>query len=90
VAQLYNFLYNKKWRLNKMHVIRAIYDGQEIKPIEPLTLKRKTEVLVILPDEAPQCTSVEARRCLRGSGRGQHLTEKLLRSRLGDIGLEHR
>jgi predicted DNA-binding antitoxin AbrB/MazE fold protein len=90
VAQLYNFLYNKKWRLNKMHVIRAIYDGHEIKPIEPLTLKRKTEVLVILPDEAPQCTSVEARRCLRGSGRGQHLTEKLLRSRLGDIGLEHR
>jgi len=73
-----------------MSVIRAIFDGNEIKPVEPIKTKKKTEVLVIFPDEEGRLTPEEARKLLRGAGRGEGLTEKLLRSRAEDIRLERR
>jgi len=73
-----------------MPVIRAIFDGNEIKPVEPIKTKKKTEVLVIFPDEGERLAPEEARKLLRGVGRGEGLTEKLLRSRAEDIRLERR
>ena len=73
-----------------MPVIRAIFDGNEIKPIDPIKTKKRTEVLVIFPDEDGKLAPGEARRLLRGAGRGEGLTEKLLRSRAEDIKLKGR
>ena len=73
-----------------MQVVRALFDGNEIKPIEPIKTKKKTEVLVIFPDEVERFAPEEARKLLRGAGRGEGLTEKLLRSRAEDIKLERR
>jgi len=70
-----------------MRVIRAIFDGNEIKPVDPIQTRNRTEVLVIFPDEKGKLAPGEARRLLRGSGRGECLTEKLLRSRAEDIKL---
>jgi hypothetical protein len=73
-----------------MQVIRALFDGSEIKPIEPIKTKKKTEVLVIFPDEIEKFALEEARRLLKGSGKGERLTEKLLKSRAEDIKIEGR
>jgi len=73
-----------------MLVIRAIFDGNEIRPVEPIKTKKKTEVLVIFPDEEGRLAPEEARKLLRGAGRGEGLTEKLVRSRAEDIRLERR
>ena len=34
-----------------MQVVKAIYDGHDIIAVEPVKIKRKTEVLVIFPNE---------------------------------------
>ena len=68
-----------------MQVIRAIYDGYDIKPIEPIKVKRKTEVLVIFPNNPEQMSPSEARRLLKGRGEGENLTDKLLKSRAEDL-----
>jgi hypothetical protein len=73
-----------------MQVVRALFDGNEIKFIEPLKTKKKTEVLVIFPNEADKIAPELARKLLRGSGRGQKLTEKLLKARAEDIKLERK
>ena len=71
-----------------MQAIKAIFDGNEIKPTEPIKTKKRAEVLVIFPDEYERKPSEEARRLLRGSGKGERLTERLLQSRAEDIELE--
>lgn len=73
-----------------MQVVRALFDGNEIKPIEPIKAKKKTEVLVIFPDEVERFAPEEARKLLRGSGKGERLTEKLLKTRAEDIEIERR
>lgn len=73
-----------------MPVVKAIFDGNEIKPIEPITTKNKTEVLIIFPEEEGRLAPEAARKLLRGSGKGEGLTKKLLRSRAEDIELERR
>lgn len=74
-----------------MRAIRALYDGHDIKPIEPVEAKKETEVIVIFPDEiGERVTPEDARRLLRGSGKGERLTEKLLKLRGEDIVLERR
>lgn len=73
-----------------MQAIKAIFDGHDIKPIEPIRMKTTTEVLVIFPDAIGKLATGEARRLLRGTGKGEHLTEKLLKSRSEDIKLEGR
>ncbi len=73
-----------------MQVVKAIFDGHAIKVIEPIKSKKRTEVLVIFPDEVKRFTPKEARKLLRGAGKGERLTEKLLKSRAEDIKLEGR
>lgn len=73
-----------------MRVVKAIFDGHEIKAIEPIKTKKKTEVLVIFPEDVRKFTPEEARRLLRGAGKKERLTEKLLKSRAEDIRLERR
>ena len=71
-----------------MQVVRAVFNGHDIKPIEPIKTKKTTEVLVIFPDHVEKYTPEEARRLLRGSGKGEGLIERLLKSREEDITLE--
>ena len=73
-----------------MQVIRALFDGHDIKPIDPIMTKKKTEVIVIFPNDAEKIAHEEARKLLRGSGKGERLTRKLLESRAEDISLERR
>ena len=74
----------------EMKVVKALFNGQDIQPIEPIKMTRKTEVLVIFPNDAEKYAPEETRRLLRGSGKGEMLTEKLLKSRIEDIKLERR
>ena len=53
--------------------------------MEPIPLKGTTDVLVVFPDISDKVSSQEARRLLRGSGRGEGLVKKLLQSRAEDI-----
>jgi hypothetical protein len=71
-------------------VAEAIYDGYDITAVEPIKIKRKTDVLVIFPNEVEEIESAEARRLLRGSGKGEKLTEKLLKYRTDDTRNESR
>jgi len=73
-----------------MQVVRAFFDGHDIKPIEPIKTKKTTEVLVIFPNDVERFSPEEARRLLRGSGKGERLTERLLKSRAMDLKLERR
>ena len=73
-----------------MQVVRAIYDGYDIRAIEPIKVKRQTEVLVIFPNEDKEPRAAEARKLLRGSGKGEKLTEKLLKYRADDAANESR
>lgn len=71
-----------------MQAIRAVFNGHEIKPVEPILTKKKTDVLVIFPNNEHKYSPKEAREKLRGLGKGEKLTEKLLKSRAEDIKLE--
>lgn len=70
-----------------MKAVKAIYDGHDVKLVEPVTLKGKTDVLVVFPDISEKKSSQDARRLLRGSGKGEELVKKLLRSRAEDMTL---
>ncbi|MCK4766199.1 MAG: hypothetical protein KAW12_28645 [Candidatus Aminicenantes bacterium] len=67
-----------------MQVVRALFDGHDIKPIEPIKATGKTEVLVIFPNQVEKIDPKRAGKLLRGSGKGERLTEKLLKSRAND------
>ena len=73
-----------------MQVVKAIYDGHDIIAVEPIKIKKKTDVLVIFPNEEEKIESAEARKLLRGSGKGEKLTEKLLKYRKDDTRNESR
>lgn len=73
-----------------MQVVKAIYDGHDIKPIETIRTKKRTEVLIIFPNSKEEVFPAEARRLLRGSGKGEKLTEKLLKSRADDMKYDSR
>jgi len=71
-----------------MQVVKAIFDGKNIHPIDLITAKKKTEVLVIFPSDEKTYPPQEARKRLRGSGKGDSLTETLLKSRAEDVKFE--
>ena len=71
-----------------MKAIKAFFDGHDIKLTEPAPSGGKTEVLVVFPDYSKQISPQEARRLLRGSGRGEGSVKKLLRSRAEDATLD--
>ena len=60
-----------------MQVVRALFDGREIKTVDPIKSKRPTEVLVIFPNDFERIPPSEARKILRGTGKGENLTDKL-------------
>lgn len=70
-----------------MKAVKAIFDGQDITLVEPVPSKVKTEVLVVFPSNSEKVSSSEARRFLRGSGKGERLVKKLLRARSEDMTL---
>ncbi len=73
-----------------MKVAKGVFDGKEIKLLEPILTREKTNVLIIFPDKVEKYNSEIARKFLRGRGKGEKLTEKLLKSRQEDISLERR
>ncbi len=70
-----------------MKAVKAIYDGHDVKLMEPVPSTKKTDVLVVFPDNSEKICPQEARKLLRGSGKGEGLVKKLLRSRAEDITL---
>jgi hypothetical protein len=73
-----------------MKLVRALYDGRKILPLEPVAARNKTEVIVVFPDEENTAVAPVARKLLRGSGKGERLASELLKSRREDILLEER
>ena len=73
-----------------MYTVKAIYDGCNINPIQPIKIKNKTEVLIVFPENVNKYSSEQARKLLRGSGKGENLTKALLQSRLEDRVCERR
>ena len=69
-------------------MVRAVFDGKEIIPVEPIKRQGRTEVLIVFPDDTAEFRPEKARTLLRGRGKGEMLTERLLRSRAEDIELE--
>ena len=70
-----------------MKAVKAIYDGHDVKLMETVPLTGKTDVLVVFPDISAKVSAPDARRLLRGSGKGEGLVKKLLRSRAEDMTL---
>ena len=70
-----------------MKAVKAIYDGHDVKLMEPVPLKEKTDVLVVFPDISEKVSPQNARKLLRGSGKGERLVKRLLRSRAEDMAL---
>lgn len=73
-----------------MQVVKAHFDGHDIKLLEPIRTKKNAEVLVIFPDDTESHSHADVRKLLRGIGKGEHLTEKLLAARTEDLRLERR
>ena len=73
-----------------MRAIKAVYDGHDINLIEPAPSKTKTEVIVVFPNNVEKASPKEAIKLLRGSGRGEGLVQKLLKSRAEDATLERK
>ncbi len=73
-----------------MKAIKAVYDGYDIKLIESAPSKARTEVIVVFPDHAEKKSAQEARRRLRGQGKGEGLVQKLLKSRAEEAILERK
>jgi len=70
-----------------MKAVKVIFDGHDVKLMEPVPLKGNTDVLVVFPDISKKVSPRDARRLLRGSGKGEGLVEKLLQSRAEDMTL---
>jgi hypothetical protein len=72
-----------------MKAVKGYYDGKVVKPNEPLNTKPDSEVIIVFQEWLlNKNASREARRRLRGSGKGENLTEKLLKSRSEDLEIE--
>lgn len=68
-----------------MQVIKAIYDGNVIRLIEPVKIKKNLELFIIIPDEEADISPKDARKLLRACAKGEGLTSKLLNSRRRDL-----
>lgn len=73
-----------------MRAVKAFYNGQSILPLEPVPTKENMEVIVVFPVDENRITSPEARARLRGSGKGEALTKRLLQSRREDLAREEK
>ena len=64
-----------------MKAVKAYYDGHSIKPLEPVSVKGHMEVIIVFPENGGKIAATDARKLLRGSGKGENLTKLLLQSR---------
>jgi len=71
-----------------MQAVKAIYDGKIIYPLDSAPVAGITEVLVIFPTDTKICSPEEARKRLKGAGRGEFMVDKLLKARSEDIAIE--
>jgi len=67
-----------------MQLVNAWYDGYHIRLAEPVEIKKDTKFFVFIADDRQKISCNEARKRLRGSGKGERLTERLLKSRKED------
>ena len=73
-----------------LKAVKAYYDGQSIKPLEPVSVKGNMEVIIVFPENGGTIAASDARKRLRGSGKGENLTKLLLKSRKEDLALEEK
>ena len=75
-----------------MLVIKGIYDGKEIKPLEKIPFDDKRDVIITFVDKKPEDKEVEEQikliNALTGCSKGKNLTQKLLESRREDLKLD--
>ena len=71
-----------------MLVIKGIYDGKNIKPLEHIPIKKTTDVIITFLDKIETRKNDKDWRKLQGSAKGQGLTSALLKSRMEDLGFE--
>lgn len=73
-----------------MLVIKGIYDGKEIKPLEKIPFNEKCDVIITFINKKydnPD-SDIDPIKALRGCSEGRNLTQKLLESRKEDLELE--
>jgi len=68
-----------------MLAIKGIYDGTEIKPLEPIPFKDNVNVIITFLKDAKKTKAMKNWRDLRGSARGENLLEALLTERRKDL-----
>ena len=64
-----------------MQTVKAWYDGNHIRLAETVKITKDMKFFVFIPDDRKKISCDEARKCLRGSGKGERLTERLLKNR---------
>jgi len=71
-----------------MLAIKGIYDGKNIKALEPIPTQKRTEVIITFLDNIEKRKNDKDWRNLRGSAKGQGLSAALLKSREEDLEFE--
>jgi len=71
-----------------MLAIKGIYDGKNIKPLEPIPITRSVDVIITFLEKVEVETKNKNWRGLRGSAKGHGLISALLKSRKEDLGFE--
>lgn len=73
-----------------MLVIKGIYDGKEIKPLEKIPFDDKCDVIITFINKKNDKIEpdIDPIKALRGCSKGKNLTQKLLESRREDLELE--
>jgi hypothetical protein len=73
-------------------VIKGIYDGKEIKPLEKIPFDDKYDVIITFVDKQSENKEITEQitliNALTGCSKGKNLTQKLLESRREDLELE--
>jgi hypothetical protein len=71
-------------------VIKGVYDGGKILPLEDIPIKNKCDVIITFINKAETRNEfdIDPIKALRGCSKGKNLTKKLLESRKEDLELE--
>lgn len=73
-------------------VIKGIYDGKKIKPLEKIPFNDKRDVIITFIEKASEDKDMKAQidliNALTGCSEGLNLTEMLLKSRKEDLKIE--
>lgn len=64
--------------------IRGVYDGSEIKPLEPIPFKDEVEVIITFIKDGHRKSGQNWRE-LRGSAKGENLLDSLIDERRKDL-----